>query len=188
MSKGATGRHVLFALMVVASFSTPVRAQENLVFVLRNADSLQFKIINGESVREAIGHVQITQGKVEINCDRATQFVERAVVNLTGSVLIKDEKTTLRAPRGVYHRLERRAEVFDNVQLDDGNVRLTSRYGEYLAEPRIGFFRGNVKIIDTASTVIADSVTYFRNTKQSIAEGRVRIINEADRVIITGGK
>ena len=190
MSSAALCRHLLpgLSLLFMWSLSQSALAQENLLFVLHNADTVQFRMINGEAVREAIGHVQISQGRVQIACDRAVQFVERGVINLNGNLVIRDEKTTMRAPRGIFHRTERRAEAFDDVVLDDGNVRMTARYGEYLAEPRIGFFRGNVKIIDTASTVTSDSLTYFRNTQQSIAEGRVRIVNETDHITITGGK
>jgi lipopolysaccharide export system protein LptA len=190
MSSAALCRHVLVGLSLLAiwSVSQPASAQENMVFVLHNADSLLFRMINGEAAREAIGHVQISQGNVQIGSDRALQFVERGVVYLTGNMVIRDEKTTMRAPRGIYYRKDRRAEAFDGVVLDDGNVRLTANYGEYLAEPRIAFFRGKVKIVDSASTVTSDSLTYFRNTRQSIAEGRVRIVSETDNIVITGGK
>ncbi len=188
MSSAVHRGHLFLALLAVLVSTRPVSAQENLVFVLHNADSLQGRTINGEVVRVAIGHVQISQGRVQIACDSAIQFVERGVVNLEGNLVIRDEKTTMRAPRGVYYRNDRRAEAFEKVVLDDGNVRLTSSYGEYLAVPRIGFFRGDVTIVDTASTVTSDELTYFRNTQQSIAEGHVRIVNEPDHVTITGGK
>jgi len=188
MNSAGLRRQVLVNLLVVAAFSRPAIGQENRVFVIHNADSVQVKLINGEAVREAIGHVLISQGRIEIACDRAKEFVEKGIINLNGNLVIRDEKTTMRAPRGIYHKTDRRAEVFDNVVLDDGNVRLTSKYGEYLAEPRIGFFRGNVRVVDTASTITSDSLTYFRNAQESIAEGHVRIVNETDHVVITGGK
>lgn len=181
-------RDVFLSLLVLASGPGPVLGQESRVFVIHNADSVQVRVIDGEAVREAIGHVVISQGRVEIACDRAKEFVEKGIINLNGNLVIRDEKTTMRAPRGIYHKADRRAEAFDQVVLDDGSVRLTSKYGEYLADPRIGFFRGDVRIVDTASTITSDSLTYFRNTRQSIAEGRVRIVNEPDHVVITGGK
>jgi lipopolysaccharide export system protein LptA len=176
------------ALLLIWSDAQRSRGQDSLVFVVHNADSLQIRMINGEAVRIAVGHVFISQGRVQISCDRALQFVERGVINLDGNLVIRDERTTMRAPRGIYHKNDRRAEAFDGVVLDDGQVRLTSEYGEYLAEPRIGFFRGNVKVVDSVSTVTSDSLTYFRNTQESIAEGRVRIVNETEHLTITGGK
>jgi lipopolysaccharide export system protein LptA len=188
MSSAVHRGHLFLALLAVLVSTRPVSAQENLVFVLHSADSLQGRTINGEVVRVLIGHVQISQGRVQMACDSAIHFVEKGVVNLEGNLVIRDEKTTMRAPRGVYYMNDRRAEAFEKVVLDDGNVRLTSRYGEYLAVPRIGFFSGDVTIVDTASTVTSDELTYFRNTQQSIAEGHVRIVNELDHVTITGGK
>jgi len=190
MNKSAPCTYALAVLGLFGACNTwqQAAAQRSLVFVLHNADSLQFRMIDGEPVREAIGHVHISQGNVDITCDRALQYVETGVTHLTGNLVVRDERTVMRSPRGIYHRTDRRAEAFDGVVLDDGNVRLTASYGEYMAEPRIGFFRGHVRIVDTASTVTADSLTYFRNTQQSIAEGRVRIVNETDHVVITGGK
>lgn len=176
-----------FSIAILLSLC-PAWGQESKVIVLHYADSLQGRVIDGEDARELIGHVRISQGNVVIECDHALQFVERGQVLLTGNVVVRDENTTMRAPRGLYHRDARRAEAFDSVSLDDGKVRLTAGYGEYRVEPRIGFFRGRVKIVDSASTVTSDSLTYFRNRRQSLAEGRVKIVNETDHVIMTGGR
>ncbi len=180
----------LLAAVLLLSFlsAPPSTAQESRVIVLNHADTLWGGVIDGASVRKLIGHVSISQENVLITCDTAVQFLAAGFLELTGHMVIHDGSTTLRAPRGMYHRLERRAEAFDSVSLDDGKVRLTAQYGQYLVEPRTGFFRDRVTVIDSASVIHADSLTYFRNTRRSLAEGRVRIISDGGRLTITGGR
>lgn len=174
------------AILALAWIRSP--AQESRVIVLHYADSLVGRVIGGQEARELIGNVSISQESVRINCDHAIQFLQTGIVQLDGNVVIRDESTTLRSPRAVYHRDERRAEAFDGVSLDDGKVRLTSRYGEYLVKQRQGFFRDDVTVVDSASVITADSLTYFRTTRRSIAVGRVRVVTDGDRLSITGGR
>lgn len=163
-------------------------SQAGKYVVLDHADSLWGRVIDGEDVRELIGNVRLLQGDVHINCDRALQFIKTGNVNLIGRVVVWDDSVTLTAPRGTYYRDERRAEGFDDVQLDDGKSHLTAGYGQYLVEPRIAFFHTNVVVRDTTSTITADSLTYYRNTRRSEATGRVTIRNIPDNVTITGGR
>jgi len=162
--------------------------QPGRVIILENADNLEGKIIDGQDARELIGNVRFHQENVRVSCDRALQFIASGKVILTGNVVVNDDSLTLRAPRGAYYRDERRAEAFDHVVLNDGSVQLTAGYGEYFIDPRRAFFHTRVVVLDTGSTVTSDSLVYFRIEKRSIATGRVRIVNAADNVTITGDR
>lgn len=162
--------------------------QPGRVIILENADNLEGKIIDGQDARELIGNVRFHQENVRVSCDRALQFIASGKVILTGNVVVNDDSLTLRAPRGAYYRDERRAEAFDHVTLDDGSVQLKAGYGEYFIEPKRAFFHTKVVVRDTGSTVTSDSLLYFRTEKRSIATGRVRIVNAADNVTITGNR
>jgi lipopolysaccharide export system protein LptA len=157
------------------------------VIVLENADHVEGKEINGESAREFVGNVRFSQENVHVTCDRALQMLASGRVNLTGNVVVVDDSgVTMRSPRGVYFRDERRAVGQDSVHLTDGKVVLTALYGEYFVDPKRAFFRNRVVVQDTASVINADSLTYFRSEKRSIAEGNVRVVNRTDNVTITG--
>ncbi len=183
------GRKTAALLLLLAlSGVAPAFSQGSKVVVLQNADSLVGLVIDGEDVRELIGNVRILQGNVTITCDRAVQFIRRGRYDLTGHVVVNDDSVTLYAPRGAYLRDERRAEGFDGIRLEDRTTVLTAREGWYDVDPRIAIFRRNVVIRDTSSTVTADSVTYFRNTRFSIAVGKVVVTNEGDRTTISGGR
>jgi lipopolysaccharide export system protein LptA len=161
---------------------SPARAQEV------SADTLHVKQIDGEDVRELIGHVLLTQDRTRVTCDRALQFIARGTFLLSGNVVVTDDSLTLRAPRGNYYRPERRAEGFDRVELEDGVTRLTAGYGEYFAADRRAFFRKRVVVVDTSSVVSSDTLFYWRTTGRSRALGHVVVRSPADRLTIYGGR
>jgi lipopolysaccharide export system protein LptA len=125
---------------------------------------------------------------VRISCDRGIQFIRRGRFDLIGNVVVNDDSVTLYAPRGMYLRDERRAEGYDGIRLVDPGTVLTAQEGAYDVEPRIAVFRRNVVVRDTTSQVNADSVTYFRNTRFSIAVGNVTVQSERDHLTIFGGR
>jgi lipopolysaccharide export system protein LptA len=172
----------VLALWALALRVPAARAQEV------SADTLHVKQIAGEDVRELIGHVLLTQERTRVTCERALQYIARGKFLLNGSVVVTDDSMTMRAPRGVYYRPERRAEGFDDVALDDGTTRLTAAYGEYFVEERRAFFHTHVTVIDTSSVVTADTLLYWRLTRRSIALGHVVVRSPADRLTIAGGR
>ncbi len=173
--------------MSLMVFVAGANSQAGRVIVLENADHVEGKQVNGEDVREFIGNVRFSQENIHVTCDRALQFLRSGRVDLTGNVVVVDDSgVTMRSPRGVYFRDERRAVALDSVRLNDRNVNLTAKYGEYFVDPKRAFFRHNVLVKDSASTVTADSLTYFRVDKRSIAQGNVTVFNHADNITITG--
>ncbi len=173
---------ILLALGALALASPASEAQEV------SADTLHVKQIDGEDVRDLIGHVLLTQERTRITCDRALEYIARGTFILTGNVVVTDDSLTFRAPRGIYHRAERRAEGFDGVALDDGTTRLTASYGEYFGTERRAFFHTHVVVVDTSSIVTADSLQYWRITRRSLALGRVVVRSPSDRLTIYGGR
>ena len=162
-------------------------AQTSRVIVLENADNVEGKQLNGENAREFVGNVRFRQENVHISCDRALQMLQSGRVDLTGNVVVVDDSgVTMKSPRGIYYRDERRAKALDSVHLSDGNVILTAKFGEYFVDPKRAFFRRQVVVHDSASTVTADSLTYFRVDKKSIAQGNVTVYNRTDNITITG--
>ena len=173
-------------LLVMACVAV-TRSQQEKVIVLEHADSLVGKILDGEEVRELIGHVRFRQGTVAVSCDRAVQFLKTRKVSLHGNVLVRDDTVTMRGKRGMYYNADRVAEAYDGVRLDDGKTVLTADYGRYHVDAKKAFFRSNVVVEDSASTLKADSLTYYREDKRSIADGEVQIHNTGDNVTILGG-
>ncbi len=162
-------------------------SQASRVIELEHADKVEGRQVEGEDAREFIGNVKFKQENIHVSCDRALQLLRSGKVELTGNVVVVDDSgVTMKSPRGIYYRDERRAVGLDSVNINDGNVMLTARYGEYFVDPKRAFFRKDVVVVDTASIVNADSLTYFRVDKYSIAQGNVRVYNRTDNITITG--
>jgi lipopolysaccharide export system protein LptA len=178
----------LVATIGLVLFCAAARGQQERVIVIQHADSMVGRVINEEDVRELIGHVLLTEGTTRLTCDRALQFIARGFVLLTGDVIVRDDSMTLKSPRASYDRRERTAEAFDSVVLDDGMMQVTSLYGKYRMDQRTAFFRGQVTVADTSSSMACDSLDYERATKRSRAYGRVRVYNPSDRVTMFGGR
>ncbi|HTY59973.1 MAG TPA: OstA-like protein [Bacteroidota bacterium] len=177
-------RKILPAIALCALLARPAGLSAQEV----SADTLHVKQIDGEDVRDLIGHVVLTQEKTRVTCEHALQYIARGVFYLTGNVVVSDDSMTLRAPRGTYNRPERRAEGFDGVRLDEGATRLTADYGEYFAEERRAYFRTHVVVVDSTSIVSADTLLYWRITRRSRALGRVVVESPPDRLTISGGR
>jgi lipopolysaccharide export system protein LptA len=176
-------------LILLLCAAAPLLAQEESgprVVVVEHADSLVGRTIAGEAVRELIGNVRLRQASVVVTCDRALQRLASGIAELTGNVVVQDDSVVLRAPRGVYHRDARRAEAFDGVTLEDGHVRVEARTGRYDVERRIAGFRTDVSVRDSVSVLTADTLTYFREERRSVAERGVVIEDLRDAVRIAG--
>ncbi len=161
-------------------------AQESRLVIIEHADSLIGTVIDGKEAKILSGGVRLRQDETHLACDRAVQYLESGTVVLTGNLVVKEDSLVLRAPRGIFHRNERRTEAFDGVVLNDGTVHLQARYGEYLLDERKAFFRTRVSVYDSLSTVSADSLLYFRDAKRSVAMGNVTVYFKEDHATITG--
>jgi lipopolysaccharide export system protein LptA len=175
--------------LLMFCFSGTSRAQENdTPVILNHADSLVGSEINGEQVKELIGHVKFTQGRVVVTCRKAVQFLASKKISLEGEVEVLDSTMRMVGERGMYYSAERMAEAFDRVMVEDGQTVLKSDYGKYFVKEKRAFFKTHVYVEDSASVLTSDELTYFREEQHSIATGHVIIKNPANRMTIFGEK
>lgn len=145
-------------------------------------DSLIGKFIGGESIREVIGNVKLSQGNVRVTCNMAIQYLARNEAELIGNVVAVQDSLTLKTEKGYYFGNLRKTKSTSGIILDDTQVILSADSGEYFFDEARAFFQSNVKLIDDATTMTADELTYFKNLDKSIAVGNVNI-NDRDNVI-----
>ena len=65
-------------------------------------DNLIGKVVEGESIREVIGNVTLTQGKVVITCSKVIQYLSRNEAELIGNVVVKQDSLTIKTEQGHY--------------------------------------------------------------------------------------
>ncbi len=165
----------------------PQQKKESFV-VLHHADSLVGSVLHGESIRELIGNVRLSQENTVITCDRAVEYFSRKYFVLEGNVRIKEDSLVFEGKQGAYWSDTKIMEGTNGVRLQEGKKKLTAEYGKYFAEEKKAFFQKNVVAVDTDATLFSDELTYFRSDKHLVATGNVLLSSLQENLKTYGEK
>jgi lipopolysaccharide export system protein LptA len=171
-----------FILISILSLCLSLYAQDEDERIIVIGDSLVGKFIEGESIREVIGNVRLSQGNVTVTCNMAVQYLARNEAELIGNVIAKQDSLTIQTEKGYYFGNLRKTKSISGIVLDDTKVVLSADSGEYFFDESKAFFQTNVKLVDSTTTLLADELTYFKNLDKSIAVGNVKI-SDKDNII-----
>jgi len=167
-------------LIIIFLLSFRLLAQNELITIV--GDSLKGMVVNGESIREVIGNVVLTQGNVKITCNQAIQYLARNDAELIGNVVVTQDTLTIKTERGYYYGNLRKTISNSEVTLDDKKVILSAKKGEYFFDEQKAFFINDVKLYDTISTLTSEMLTYYRNQDKAIAVGSVKIVDAENTI------
>jgi lipopolysaccharide export system protein LptA len=170
----------LFIYIFILCKSLQAQGGEEKIIII--GDSLVGRFVAGESIREVIGNVKLSQGNVTVLCNKAIQYLARNEAELIGNVVAVQDSLTLKTEKGFYYGNLRKTKSTSGLILDDTQVILSADSGEYFFDDARAFFQTNVKLIDEATTLTADELTYFKNLDKSISIGNVKI-NDRDNII-----
>ncbi len=172
-------RLVLIIIAITFVSSSFVYSQEAGKPLVVIGDSLKGKVINGETVREVIGNVRITQEKIVITCKRAVQYLERNTIELIGDVVVTEDTLVVRTPHGFYFADEQKTYSDTSVFLTNGKMNLTAKRGLYLVDLKEAYFADSVKLVDSATALRADSLIYYEKFNKAVAIGNVEVEDTA---------
>jgi lipopolysaccharide export system protein LptA len=173
-------RPILLIYLFIFTASLYSQGEDERIIVI--GDSLVGKVISGESIREVIGNVKLSQGNVLVTCNKAIQYLARNEAELIGNVIAKQDSLTLKTEKGFYYGNLRKTKSTSGIILDDTKVILAADSGEYYFDNARAFFQSNVTLIDSATNLSARELTYFKNLDKSIAVGDV-IIFDGNNII-----
>ena len=181
----------LASIVIFCALPAILFAQRSKMIDLRSADTLKGKVINGEEVRELIGHVYFVQptesgGLVHVWCDRALRYVVQNKVELFGHVKVARDSSTLFSDKCVYYGDRRYIETFSGVLLERGSTILTSKIGKYYMDEKHSEFIENVVLIDSSSIITCRDLHYFEEARQSIALDSARVIDRTNGTNLYG--
>ncbi len=168
-----TNLNIFFILIFAASLF----AQENERITVVG-DSLVGKRVNGQQIREVIGNVVMTQGDVQITCDKAIQYIAKNEAHLFGNVKAVQDTILILANSAFYYGNEKFTESNTGVKLNDGNVELSAINGKYFFNEKKALFNRDVVLIDSSNKLTSDHLTYFDKEDKAIAVGSV-VISDA---------
>jgi len=176
----------LLGALLLQSEASGQQGEEPLI--IEHADSLVGMEIDGEQVKQLIGHVRFRQGRTLVSCDRAAQYLLSKKIALDGTVEVRDDSLRMVGSRGMYYSETKVAEAFDRVLLEDPSTTLRASYGKYFANEKKAYFSTGVYVEDSTSVLTSDELTYFRNDGRSIATGGVTLRGRRSPVTITGNR
>jgi lipopolysaccharide export system protein LptA len=169
----------LFKLLIITvtfySLSFAQVTDETMTVI---GDSLRGKVIDGESVREVIGNVVLTQGNVVVTCNRAIQYLAKNEAELIGDVVAKQDSLTLNTEKGFYYGDLRKAKSTSRISLNDTKVILSADSGDYYFDESRAFFQSNVRLIDSLSVLTSEEMTYYKKEDKTIAVKNVKVIDD----------
>ncbi len=171
---------ITLSLLFILSSTIYSQQQSGLVRVI--GDSLVGKMLNGESVREVIGNVVITQEDVKITCNRAVQFITSNKVKLIGNVIVTQDTVDIKTEVGYYYGNSKIAYSDTGIIMNDGRMILTADRGYYYFDEKKAYFYDNVEMFDTASTLNSDRLYYFHEINEMEAAGSVVISDTASSI------
>lgn len=169
-----------FILGLHVTYAQQQTKQDDYITVV--GDSMKGSMINGETIREVYGHVILTQGKVVITCEKATQYISSNNALLEGNVVAKQDTLTILTPRANYYGFEKRSRSNSGLILNDTKVILTADSGDYYFRQDRAFFEGHVRLYDTATTLTSKQLTYFKSQNRMIAVGNVKIVDSTNTI------
>lgn len=164
-------RIVILSLLL---FSQALFAQQREMMIV-NGETLVGKVINGESIREVIGNVIITQGDVRITCSKAIQYLARNQAELIGNVVVTQDSVTINTESGFYYGDSKIAYSSVGVSLFDGHVNLNADTGYYYFDEKRAKFINKVRLEDPVTRMESDRLTYFNDEDKAVAAGRVKV-------------
>ncbi len=137
-------------------------------------------------VRELIGNVVLTQGSVNITCNRAIHYVVENRADLFGNVILKQGGVTMKAAQGRYDGASRQISGSGGVTLLDSNSTLIAREGWYSTVSKIARFFRNVAIENDSLVITCDTLEYHRISQNSYATGNAAAASKRSTALLQG--
>ena len=166
----------LIILTIICSSISFSQVEDETMTVI--GDSLRGKVIDGESVREVIGNVVLTQGNVVVTCNRAIQYLSKNEAELIGNVVAVQDSLILNTEKGFYYGDLRKAKSTSRITLNDTKVVLSADSGVYFFDENRAFFQSNVRLVDSLSVLTSEEMTYFKKEDKTIALINVKVVDD----------
>jgi len=171
----------IFIFTLFLSFAA-LQAQSNDDLIRIVGDSLKGKVINGESIREVMGNVVMTQDNVHITCDLAIQNITRNEAELIGNVIVTQDTVTILTEKGYYFGNDKYTYSDTGFTLDDGHMVLIADEGYYYFNTKVAVFNQNVKLVDTVNILSSEKLTYYNDLDKAVAVYDVSISNDKSTI------
>ncbi len=150
--------------VAIQSLFGHVKLQSDKTFFYTDSLAMNHK----DNFIEAFGHVHINdKDSTDIYSDYMKYFVDTKNIIFQKNVELKDGKGTLSTDELHYDINMHIGDYYNGGKVVNKNTTVTSREGTYYADTKDVYFKKNVKLVDPAYELTADSLLY--NSEQQLA-------------------
>lgn len=171
-----------FQQIIICSFlllnSIPLLAQQPSRIEIRNADTFEGDATMGKDVRRLIGNVVFQHMDVLMYCDSAYLYSNDNSLDAFGKVKIEQgDSMKLKGDLLKYDGNTRIARLFNNINMSDGKMILTTNLLNYDLSNETANFPENGKITDGENILTSKKGYYFSKDKMLFFKDSVVLIN-----------
>ena len=174
--------------IIICLLTSPLSAQDTSVQTQDSTEKMKVEIINtdilnfekrGEvSVKKLIGNVHLIQDSTIFLCDSAYHFESEFRLEAYSNVrVIMSDSVKLSGDRLEYDMNTRIAEIYDNIELINGNTQLTTDRLTYYREETYGYYSEGGTLRDTANTLSSIFGYYYPNQELAYFKEEVILVN-----------
>ena len=171
-------------LLVLGSHSLHAARGEKLELI--RADKIQSITRGGITYRSLIGDVKMRRGDAILSCDLAEFQMERDEAHLKGNVSIVTPESRLTSNSARYTGRDEYVELLGNARFEDDPFVVTAEKLGYYIDLKKVLATDNPALVDSGSTLTADTIYYYEDTQLGDARGKAAMVNNTDSLSVKG--
>lgn len=145
--------------------------------MIRFSETMEYIQEGEQYIRKLIGEVTLQQDSVLLYCD--TAYLEGGIVTAYGNVVIQQgDSLTVFSDSLVYRGLERVADLFGEVVLEDGAKKLFTSYLNYDLNSKTGRYTQGGLVTQENTQLVSQKGVYSVNSKELFFKDSVVVIND----------
>jgi len=172
-------------LCLLLSFSLAEAAKGEKLELIK-ADKIKSFTRNNLTYRRLVGDVKLRRGDAILTCDMAEFQVEKDEALLSGRVTVVTPTSKLSGKTARYYGKRDYVELLGNARFEDDPYFVTAEKLGYYIEQKKVLATQNPILVDSSSTLKADTIYYFEDTQLGDARGDAIMLNQADSLSVEG--
>ncbi len=172
-------------ICLLAGFSLTHGASGEKLELIK-ADKIKAFTRNNMSYRRLVGDVKLRRGKTILTCDMAEFQVEKDEAILSGKVTVVTPESKLTANTAHYYGERDYVELLGNARFEDDPYYVTAEKLGYYIDLKEVLATQNPVLVDSSSSLRADTIYYYEKTQLGDARGDAIMLNESDSLSVMG--
>ena len=163
-----------------------LQAEKGEKLELIKADKIKSFIRKGNTYRRLVGDVKLRRGDAILTCELAEFQVDKDEALLSGGVIIVNPNSRLSGKTAHYHGASVYVELLGNARFEDDPFTLTAEKLGYFIDLKKVLATNNPILVDSGSTLSADTIYYYEDSQLGDALGQAIMINSTDSLSVSG--